>query len=173
MTYASATPSLPATADAAPEERFHALTLITAAVAAGATFATIVLGIPTWAAFLGWVGYSVSGPTTREGVANLISFLLGLAFGMGTGFSIELLTPALGTAATPLLIFGVTVLVMSLRKLTPINNPLAYFLGLITFFASAQMPSISLLTMLAPAGALGAFSAWLGSFLDSRLQRAA
>ena len=173
MTYAPALPSTPApTADAALEERFHALTLITAAVAAAAIFAAMVLGIPTWAAFLGWVGYS--GPTTREGIANLISFLLGLGFGMGTGFSIDCLTPLLGVAATPLLIFGVTVLVISFRRLTPINNPLAYFLGLISIFASAQMPSISLLTMLAPAGALGAFSAWLVSFLYSRrLQRAA
>jgi len=173
MTHAPAAPSTSAPTDATSDEHFHALTLITAAVAAAATFATIVLGIPTWAAFLGWVGYSVSGPTTREGVANLISFLLGLGFGMGTGLSIERLTPSLGDAATPLLIFGVTVLVMSLRRLTPINNPLAYFLGLICFFASAQMASITLLTMLAPAGALGAFSAWLVSVLYSRLQRAA
>lgn len=62
---------------------------------------------------------------------------------------------------------------MSLRRLTPINNPLAYFLGPITFLASAQMPSLSLLTMLAPAGALGAFPAWLVSLLYSRLLRAA
>lgn len=87
--------------------------------------------------------------------------------------AIELLTPSLGVTATPLLIFGVTTIVMSLRTLTPINNPLAYFLGLICFFASAQMPSITLLTMLAPSGMLGAFSAWAVGFLQSRLQSVA
>lgn len=170
MTYALTPVSPPA--DAAGRN-FHAVTLITAAVAGAATFATLALGIPTWAAFLGWVGYSVSGPATREGVANLVSFLLGLSFGMGTGAAIEFLTPSLGVAATPLLIFVVTTLVMSLRNFTPINNPLAYFLGLISFFASAQMPSITLLTMLAPAGMLGAFSAWLVGFLQSRLPQSA
>ncbi len=173
MTYAPARMPPPPAVDGTTRKNFHSLTFITATVAAAATFATIALGIPTWAAFLGWVGYSVSGPTTREGVANLISFLLGLAFGMGTGMAIELLTPSLGVTATPLLIFGVTTIVMSLRTLTPINNPLAYFLGLICFFASAQMPSITLLTMLAPSGMLGAFSAWAVGFLQSRLQSVA
>ncbi|MBB5052100.1 hypothetical protein HNQ36_002074 [Afipia massiliensis] len=158
---------------ASPQSDFHSTTLITAVVAAVATFVTIVMGLPTWAAFLGWVGYSISGQTTREGAANLVSFLLGLAFGLGTGVVIEFLTPALGSAAAPLAVFGVVIVVMSLRSLSPINNPLAYFLGLISFFASAQMSSLSLLAMLGPAGVLGAVSAWTVSYLQSRLQQAA
>jgi hypothetical protein len=156
-----------------PKLHFHSTTLITAVVSAAATFITIGLNLPTWAAFLGWVGYSVSGQTTRDGAANLVSFLLGLAFGLGTGWVIDLLTPSLGIAATPLAIFAVVILVMSLRTLTPINNPLAYFLGLITFFASSQMSSLSLLATLGPAGVLGAVSAWIVNLLQSRLQPAA
>jgi hypothetical protein len=142
-------------------------------VAAVTTFATISAMLPAWAMFLGWVAYSTSGATTRERVANLISFLLGLGVGVGTGLLIAFLTPMLGDAATPLAVFGDVVLVLSLRSLRPINNPLAWFLGLTTFFASAQAPSLSLLAALAIAGLIGALAAGLAIVLQSRIQPAA
>jgi hypothetical protein len=49
-----------------------------------------------------------------------------------------------------------------------ISNPLAYFLGLISFLASAQAPSASLFEVLAAAGVIGAVSAETASFLQSR-----
>jgi hypothetical protein len=142
-------------------------------VAAVTTFATIAVMLPAWAMFLGWVAYSTSGETTRERVANMISFLLGLGVGVGTGLLIAFLTPLLGDAATPLAIFGDVVLVLSLRALRPINNPLAWFLGLISFFASVQAPSLSLLAVLAVAGLIGALAAGLANVLQSRMQPAA
>jgi hypothetical protein len=173
MTYALSPISPPAATDAVKQNHFHSFTLIGAAVAAVTTFATIAVALPAWAMFLGWVGYSTSGQTTREGVANLISFLLGLALGALTSLVIGLLTPLLGSAATPLAIFGDVLLVLSLRALPPINNPLAYFLGLISFFASAQAPSVSLLAVLAAAAVIGALGAGVASSLQSRMLQTA
>lgn len=149
---------------------FHSVTVIGAVVAAVATFGTLAAALPAWAMFLGWVGYSTSGQTAREGVANLVSFLLGLGLGVGTGVVIGLLTPLLGDAATPVAVFADVVIVLSLRSLTPINNPLAYFLGLISFFASGMEPSLTLLGMLAVAGVIGAGSAALAGYLQARVQ---
>jgi len=160
-----------ATVTTSPAYNFHSFTLIGAVVAAATTFATISVALPAWAMFLGWVGYSTSGQTIRDGVANLISFLLGVAFGVGTALLIVALTPILGNAATPVCIFGDVVLVLSLRALPPINNPLAYFLGLISFFASAKAPSVSTLAILSIAGVIGALGAGVAGFLQSRAQR--
>ncbi|MNT75740.1 hypothetical protein D3C72_2146610 [compost metagenome] len=64
------------------------------------------------------------------------------------------------------------VLVLSLRALPRINNPLAYFLGLISFFAASQPPSLMLLGALAAAGVLGAIGAGISNVLQARLARA-
>ncbi len=149
--------------------QFHSVTVVTAVVAAAVTFATLTAALPAWAMFLGWVGYSTSGQTLRDGIANSISFLLGVLFGVGTGLLIGFLTPSLGAAATPVAIFGDVVVVLSLRAVPPINNPLAYFLGLISFFASMLAPSVSTLAILAAAGIIGAFGAGTVSHLQSRV----
>jgi hypothetical protein len=54
-----------------------------------------------------------------------------------------------------------------------VNNPLGYFPGPISFFASAQAPSVSLFAVLAPAGVIGALGAGVASFLQSRMPHAA
>lgn len=173
MTQALIAVPRPASAEAAPRTAFHAFTLIGAAVAATATAFTLAFALPAWAMFLGWVGYSLSGATVREGAANLATFLLGLGFGIGTGFAIVALTPALGFAATPLAVLGIVILILSLRNLPAINNPAAYFLGAISFFASGQAPSAPLFVTLAAAGLIGAVGAGIASALQSRLPQSA
>jgi hypothetical protein len=146
------------------------MTLVVATVAGVSTFGTLAVTLPASAMFLGWVAYGL-GAGTREGVANLISFLLGLAFGIGTALAIQALTPALGAAATPVAVAGVVVLVLSLRTLAPINNSLAYFLGLTSFFYSGLAPDAATFGTLAAAGAIGALSAAVAGLLQAAVQR--
>lgn len=153
--------------------RFHAVTLVVAVVAGLATFVTLAASLSAPAMFLGWIAFSVSGATMRQSVADLASFVLGLAFGIGTALVINLLTPALGAAATPLAVTGVVVLVLSLRTLTPVNNALAYFLGLTSFFYSALPPVGASFAVLATAGVIGASAAALAGLLQSAVERAA
>ncbi|BDB24189.1 hypothetical protein Tamer19_33390 [Cupriavidus sp. TA19] len=150
---------------------FHGITLVGAVVAAVTTFVTLAAALPAWAMFLGWVGYNSRGQTVREGLANLVALLLGIVFGAGTALLIGWLTPHVGNLATPLAVFADVVLVLSLRALPGINNPLAYFLGLISFFAAGQPPSPLLLGGLVAAGVLGAIGGGISNVLQGRLAR--
>ena len=151
--------------------QFHSITIISAVVAAITTFATLSAALPAWAMFLGWVGYSTSGQTTREGIANLGSFLVGIVFGVGTALLIGWLTPSLGAAATPVAVFVDVIVVLSLRAVPHLNNPLAYFCGLISYFASMLAPSVSTMGLLAAAGVLGALGAGTAAVLQARFAR--
>lgn len=155
---------------AAKPHQFHSITLTVAVVAAVTTFITLSASLPAWAMFLGWVGFDSSAQPVRERVGNLVSFLIGIPLGAGTALAIGLLTPLIGDAATPVAVFGDVLIVLSLRALPPINNPLAYFLGMISFFASAQAPSAILLATLAAAGVIGACGAGLAGYLQSRIE---
>ena len=140
---------------APPSPRFHAISLTVAAVAAVATLGTNFAMLPAPAMFLGWVAFDLAGPSPRGGLANIGSFLLGLAFGAGTALATTWLTPMFGPLAAPTAVAGVVVLVLSLRGLPPLNNPLAYFLGLSSFFYSGLAPNGSTLLILGAAGVIG------------------
>lgn len=148
---------------------FNSLTVIAAGVAAVTTSATIAITLPAWAMLLGWVAFSIGGQTTRDGLANIASFILGLLLGAATSLAVGRLTPVVGKAAIPVAIFGVALAVTSLRAVRPIHNPLPYVFGLVCFFAYAEAPSASHLAVLAAAGIFGAAGAWTVSFLQSFL----
>lgn len=147
--------------------RFHALSLSVAAVAAAATYGVNTAMLPAPAMFLGWVAFDLAGPSWRDGAANTGAFLLGLAFGAGTALTATAMTPALGALATPLAVAGVVVLVLSLRGLAPFNNPLAYFLGLSSFFYSGLAPTGETLLTLGVAGVIGGLACALAGLAQS------
>jgi hypothetical protein len=150
----------------APNFRFHAVSFVVAAVAGLSTFGTIAVMLPASAMFLGWVAFNMA-PSMREGLANLCCFLIGLVFGIGTATAIGWLTPSLGAGATPVAVSGVVILVLSLRNLAPLNNPLAYFLGLTSFFYSGFMPTGATYAILASAGIIGAASCAAATLLQA------
>ncbi|WP_019832115.1 DUF1097 domain-containing protein [Sphingomonas sp. PR090111-T3T-6A] len=150
--------------------RFHAVSLVVAVVAGVATYGTLAVMLPASAMFLGWVAYNLAGASARDNLADLGCFLLGLAFGIGTAIAIRLLTPTLGDAATPLAVSGVVVLVLSLRTLAPLNNPIAYFLGLTSFFYSGLAPVASTYAILACAAVIGAASCAAATLLQAAVQ---
>ena len=102
---------------------------------------TVAIMLSASAMFLGWVAYGINSKTTAEGYANLACYVFGVGFGLVTTIIINWLTPSIGLTATGLAIFAVVVLVMCLRAGTPFNNPLAYFLGITSFFYSGLAPS--------------------------------
>jgi Protein of unknown function (DUF1097) len=150
--------------------RFHAVSLVVAAVAGVSTYGTIAVMLPASAMFLGWVAFNMGTPSMRDAVANLGCFLLGLVFGIGTATAIGALTPSLGAAATPLAVSGVVILVLSLRTFAPLNNPLAYFLGLTSFFYSGFGPTGATYAILASAGVIGAASCAAATLLQGLVE---
>ncbi|PVM85562.1 DUF1097 domain-containing protein [Caulobacter radicis] len=167
-------PALPAlSAFATPKSaQFHAVSLSVAAVAGIATLGVTSVMLPPPAMFLGWAAFNLAGDDLRGGLANTVSHLLGLALGAGTALLIGAMTPALGLLATPLAVIGVVIVVLSLREIAPINNPLAYFLGLTSFFYSGLAPSASTLAMLGSAAVIGGAACAVAAFAQDAVARA-
>jgi hypothetical protein len=152
---------------------FFAFTAATAITAAMATFASVAFALPVWAVFIGWVAYDTRGQSARDGIANLTCLLLGVAFGMATALAITVLTPTLGSASTAVAVFGVAIVVVSLRAVPVINNILSYFLGVISFFAVQLEPTLPAFVELASASALGGLAGWVASTAQTRIARTA
>ena len=150
---------------------FHSITLVVAVLAGLVTAGTVAVMLSASAMFLGWVAYGINSKTTAQGYANLICYVLGVGFGLVTTIVINWLTPSIGLTATGLAIFAVVVLVMCLRAGTPFNNPLAYFLGITSFFYSGLAPSFGAFATLTAAGAVGATGAAVSSYCQAGLLR--
>jgi hypothetical protein len=167
-------PSTSTVSTAAKAPRFFSLaysafTVAAAVVAAAASALALVLELPVWAMFVGWVAFYTRGATARDGVFNLVCVSLGVLIGKGAAVAIGALAPVIGAAALPLAVLVVALLVVSLRGVPRFNNLLCYFLGLIAFFAIHQPPSISLFGTLAGAVALGSLAAWAAHALQRRV----
>lgn len=148
---------------------FTLFTAVAAATAALAAGSSLLLTLPVWAMFVGWVAFFSRGLTLRDGLVNLGCVLMGIAFGMGAALSIGALAPSLGLFALPVVVFVVAMVVVSLRATRTVNNVVAYFLGLITWFASHLEPSLESFAELGSAGALGSVAGWLSHVTQQRL----
>jgi hypothetical protein len=148
---------------------FNGVTAIAAATAAVASAASLMAGLPVWAMFIGWVAFFSRGHSFREGIANYCGVLAGICFGMGAAMAISALGPMLGKLALPIVVFIVAMMVVSLRAMPIVNNVLAYFLGLIAYFAAHVEPSFEALGRLGEASAIGSFAAWTSLKLQQRL----
>ncbi len=137
------------------------LTVTAALTAAVAAFASLSLGLLPWAMFMGWVAY-FTRPTLSDGLQTFACVIVGLALGAMASVMAASLGPMLGFAALPVVVFGVACAVISTRGLPMFNNLLGYFIGLITFFAAHQPPSVATIGSLAAAVGIG-FAAGLVS----------
>lgn len=149
-------------------------TLFTAAAAATAALAagsSLLLSLPVWAMFVGWVAFFSRGLTLRDGLVNLGCVLMGIVFGMGAALSIGALSPTFGLFALPIVVFVVAMVVVSLRATRTMNNIVAYFLGLIAYFAAHLAPSLESFLELGGAASLGSFAGWLSHAIQRRLPR--
>ena len=150
--------------------RYTAFTAAAAVVAAAASSMALILGLPVWAMFVGWVAFYTRGATARDGGVNLVCVGLGVLIGKGAALAIGALSPMVGAAAAlPSVVLLVALIVVSLRGVPRINNLLCYFLGLIAFFAAHQPPSLALFATLVGAAALGSAAAWLAHALQRRV----
>ncbi|GGJ85119.1 DUF1097 domain-containing protein [Pseudomonas matsuisoli] len=143
------------------------LTLGESAVAAlAATFSALIAGWPIWAMFIGWISFFTRAPSLRQGAINLACTLTGLVLGMAAGVATEVLSPTLGPLTVMPVVFVVAVLVLSMRRLAVFNNLLAFFLGLVSYFASHLPPTFLTFFELGGAAVLGALAALLASRLN-------
>lgn len=163
--------SHPAAASGTPPFLFIGFTVAAAFTAAAAAWTSVAFGLPVWAMFIGWVAYFTRGHSLRDGVANLACVVAGVALAILAALSLGVLQPTLGSLALPLVVFVVAMLVVALRAVPVMSNLLAYFLGLVAFFAAHLPPTLGTLLHLAAAAALGAAAAWVSTRLQAGLLR--
>jgi len=76
--------------------------------------------------------------------------------------------PSLEAFALPVVVLGVTVIVLGLREAPIVDNALAWFLGLVTFFAAHRAPSAGAVGDLAATSMIGGIAGWLCVTLTGR-----
>lgn len=147
------------------------ITVVESVVTALAAAVVLVMGLPLWVMFVGWISYYTRGVTNRDGLLNYAGVLIGLLIGLGAALVLGRLGPNPTLLEQVTLIFGVALVVLSLRFLPKVNNLLAFFLGLVTFFAAHAEPALTSLIPLAEAAAIGAIGGAVAHALQLRLRQ--
>ncbi|PZG21109.1 DUF1097 domain-containing protein [Nonomuraea aridisoli] len=161
------TSTTPATTVARPAAGpFAAFTAIAAVVAAVAAYSSTALGLEAWVMFAGWVAWFTRPTSTRLGIHAVICLWLGMVLAVLGHTIVGLTTPIAGAVALPLAVFVLATVVVGLRTTPVLNNMLAWFLGMVTFFAAEPEHTLPGLLTLIAGSALGAFA----GFACQRLQ---
>lgn len=130
-----------------------------------ATVCALLIDGPVWAMFIGWIAFFTRGITARDGAINLACVLIGLAIGIAAGVAGVALAPHLGAWSIAPLVLVVTLIVLSLQVLPLVNNVLASFLGLVSYFASQLPATLDTFVELSTASTLGVFAGLLASLV--------
>jgi hypothetical protein len=155
---------------AALQPRNAAITIVEAIVTAAAAAAVLLAGLPLWVMFVGWISYYTRGVTVRDGLLNHVCVAIGMVIGLGAALALRQLGPEPALPAQVALVFAVALVVLSLRFLPKANNLLAFFLGLVTFFAAHAEPALASLIPLWAAAAIGAIGGAVAHALQLRLR---
>lgn len=150
-------------------DTFKAIFALSAVASLVATISALLIEVPVWAAFIGWIAFFSRGITARDGAINLTCVLIGLVIGIASGAASPALTPYLGALTITLVVLLATLLVLSLALLPVINNLTGLFLGLVCYFASHLPPTLASFVELAMAAALGVLGALVASLVQKRL----
>lgn len=147
---------------------FIRFTLIAGVIAAIAAFLSEAFGLHAWAMFVGWVAWFTRPASPTLGLQSMVSLWAGMLLATGGHFIVAFLTPAIGAAALPAAVFVLACVAVGMRTTPVLNNMLAWFLGLIAFFAlHADDVLTGLLTLIA-ASIIGAAAGYACQRLQQR-----
>jgi hypothetical protein len=152
---------------------FKAFVGLSAVAAVVATISALLIEVPVWATFIGWIAFFSRGITARDGAINLTCVLIGLLVGMTAALASGALTPYLGGLTIAPVVLVATFILLSLGLLPVINNLTGFFLGLVCYFASHLPPTLGTFVELAMAVSLGVFGALVASLVQKYLSGAA
>lgn len=146
------------------------VTLVEALITAIAAALALLGGLAIWAMFVGWIAYFTRGLDGRNGLINLACVIIGLTLGIATASILGLIgSPGIPEQAA--VVFALGIVVLSLRFLPVVNNLLGFFLGLVAWFASHQLPSADGFAALAAAATLGTAAGWIAHSAQKILTR--
>lgn len=110
--------------------------------------------------FAGFIAWFTRPASWRDGVSAMICLWLGIVLGAIAYVATGALIPSMGPLALPLVVFFVAILIVGLRATSIVNNMLAWFLGMVTFFAAELGLSLEGFAHLVSATAIGGFAGW-------------
>jgi hypothetical protein len=119
-----------------------------------------VLNIPTWAVFICWACYFLFGAEPRKSGKGLFQMIVGIVLGALFLILAPHVTPSLGLAAFPFMVFVVAA-ALSFMEWTPLHIVAAYFIGLALVFASGFPPDIRHVLILSSAAVMAFFLGWI------------
>ena len=148
--------------------QFVLFTVIVGVVAALAARGSAALRLEVWVMFAGFIAWFTRPTSSREGFFAMICLWLGTGLGAASHVATGALMPSLGSLALPWVVFFVGILIVGLRTTSVVNNMLAWFLGLVTFFAAKRGLSPEAFVHLGGASAPGGFAGWACQALNRR-----
>lgn len=117
--------------------------------------------------FVGWVAFFTRPAFIFNALTSSFCVALGILLDEIVTTVNSVLLPVIGKAAFAAAVFAVVFIVVSLRGAPIIGNIVAWFLGLISFFAANPEPkAIEIISLIVPAF-LGAFTGNLCTYLQS------
>jgi hypothetical protein len=149
-------------------QRFVIYTLVAAVVAALAAWCSASLKFEVWVMFAGFIAWFTRPTSWRDGMSAMVCLWLGLGIGGGSFVATGALAPAMGMLALPFVVFVVALVIVGLRTTRVVNNMLAWFLGMVTFFAAHMKPFDEALLHLGSASLIGGLAGWLCHTLTKR-----
>jgi hypothetical protein len=158
----------PAPKSSATPWKFALWTLIAAAVAATAAWASAALALEVWVMFAGFIAWFTRPATRADGSAALLCLWLGVGLGALSHLATVFLMPELGHLALPLVVFAVAILIVGLRTHRILGNMLAWFLGLVTFFAAEPVLAAAPLLTIVVTSAIGGLAGYTCQALNRR-----
>jgi hypothetical protein len=169
MAQHTAIPTTGPAADPHPSRsRFVRFTLIAAVIAAAAALLSESLGLHAWAMFVGWVAWFTRPASATLGLHSMLSLWAGMLLAVAGHSIVGFLSPHIGVAALPVAVFVLACVAVGMRTTPFLNNMLAWFLGLIAFFALHADSVLTGLLTLAAASVIGAAAGYACQLLQRR-----
>lgn len=138
--------------------------IFTSAIAAAGTTLTILLGLPAWMMFMGWIAFGTSSGRVVEAPSIFICLVLGLLLGWAGCVMVAQLS-RWGVAGVATTVFVVTGIAVLTQFLPTIGRVTVYFIGITAFFASQFPPAMASFNSLGAAGLVGICSGVLSAYI--------
>jgi len=148
--------------------KFILWTVIASVVAASAAWLSAALELEVWVMFAGFIAWFTRPTSLTNSLSAMLCLWLGLAIGAASGVLTETLIPPLGQLALPMVVFLVALVIVGLRTTRIAGNMLAWFLGMVIWFAAEFDIASASFLHLAAATAIGGFAGYTCQALNRR-----
>lgn len=151
-----------------PPARFILWTVIASAVAAFAAWLSAAMGLEVWVMFAGFIAWFTRPISLGGSVSAMLCLWLGVAIGALSDIATDALVPALDHVALPVVVFAVALIIVGQRHHEVLGNMLAWFLGMVTYFAAGPDLAAAFFVHLAVATAIGGAAGYSCQALNRR-----